>query len=76
MPTLRRFKASRVVLYVGDHLLPHVHVKLSDVRSECAVDVETLEIKGRIAARETREELAWVASNRVFLHSEWRRYNP
>lgn len=75
MPTLHRLRSSRVVLYVGDHLLPHVHVKLSDGRG-CAVDIATLEIRGRIAAREIREELAWVASNRVFLRSEWRRYNP
>ena len=75
MPTLQRFPASRVLMYADDHLLPHVHVKLSDGR-ECTVDIDTLEIEGRIAAREIRDELTWIASNRALLHGEWRRYNP
>ena len=75
MPTLQRFPASRVLMYADDHLLPHVHVKLNDGR-ECTVDIDTLEIKGRIAAREIRDELTWIASNRALLHGEWRRYNP
>ena len=75
MPVLQRFAASRILLYAGDHLLPHVHVRLSDGR-ECTVDIETLAIKGRIAAREIREELDWIASNRIPLLAEWRRYNP
>jgi len=37
--------------YADDHLLLHVHVKLNDGR-ESTVDIDTLEIKGRIAARE------------------------
>ena len=75
MPTLQRFPASRVLMYADDHLLPHVHVKLNDGR-ECTVDIDTREIKGRIAAREIRDELTWIASNRALLHGEWRRYNP
>lgn len=75
MPILQRFPASRVLLYAGDHLLPHVHVKLRDGR-ECTVDIGSLEIKGRIAPREIREELDWIESNRAFLLGEWRRYNP
>jgi hypothetical protein len=62
-------------MYAGDHLPPHIHVKLSDGR-ECIVDIESLKIQGRIAAREIREELIWIESNRAFLHGEWRRYNP
>mgnify|MGYP001381402351 CR=1 FL=1 len=75
MPTLQRFPASRVLMVADDHLLPHVHVKLNDGR-ECTVDIDTREIKGRIAAREIRDELTWIASNRALLHGEWRRYNP
>ena len=75
MPTLQRFPASRVLMYADDRLLPHVHVKLNDGRG-CTVDIDTREIKGRIAAREIRDELTWIASNRALLHGEWRRYNP
>ncbi len=75
MPTLQRFPASRVLMVADDHLLPHVHVKLNDGR-ECTVDIDTREIKGRIAAREIRDELVWIAANRALLHGEWRRYNP
>jgi hypothetical protein len=75
MPTLQKFAASRVVMYAGDHLLPHVHVQLSDGR-ECTVELGSLAIVGRIAAREIRDELRWIESNRVWLHDEWQRYNP
>lgn len=75
MPTLQRFPASRVLTVADDHLLPHVHVRLNDGR-ESTVDIDTLEIKGRIAAREIRDELAWIAANRALLQGEWLRYNP
>ena len=75
MPTLQRFPAPRVLMVADDHLLPHVHVRRNDGR-ECTVDIDTREIKGRIAAREIRDELAWIAANRALLHGERRRYNP
>ena len=75
MPTLQKFPASRVVMYAGDHLLPHVHVQLSDGR-ECTVELGSLAIVGRVAEREIRDELRWIEFNRVWLHEEWRRYNP
>ena len=67
--------ASRVVMYAGDHLLAHVHVQLRDGR-ECTVELDSLAIVGRIAAREIRDELSWIESNRAWLHQEWRRLNP
>ena len=75
MLTLQRLPASRVLMVAADRLLPHVHVKRNDGR-ECTVHIDMLEIKGRIAARENRDELAWIAANRALLHGEWRRYNP
>ena len=56
MSTLQRFDSSRVVMYLDDHPPPHVHVKLRDGR-DCTVDLDSFEIKGRVAAREIREAL-------------------
>jgi len=75
MPVLHKFSASRVVMYAGDHLLAHVHVQLRDGR-ECTVELDSLTIVGRIAAREIREVLLWIDSNSEWLHEEWRRLNP
>lgn len=75
MPVLRKFSASRVVMYAGDHLLAHVHVQLRDGR-ECTVELDSLTLVGRIAMREIREELLWIESNRAWLQDEWRRLNP
>ena len=75
MPVLHRFATSRVVMYAGDHLLPHVHIILRDSR-ECTVTIDGLSVVGRITAREIREELHWIEVNRVVLHREWRRLNP
>jgi hypothetical protein len=59
MPVLRKFSASRVVMYAGDHLLAHVHVQLRDGR-ECTVELDSLILVGRIAMREIREALLWI----------------
>ena len=75
MPVLRKFSASRVVMYAGDHLLAHVHVQLRDGR-EGTVELDSLILVGRIAMREIREELLWIESNRAWLQDEWRRLNP
>jgi hypothetical protein len=75
MPVMHKFDASRVVMYAGDHLLAHVHVQFRDGR-ECTVELDSLAIVGRISAREIREELSWIDSNRTWLHQEWRRLNP
>lgn len=75
MPTLQRFDNARVVMYLDDHPPPHVHVRLRDGR-ECTVEIDSLEVNGRIVQREIREALAWVEANRVFLHDEWRRCCP
>ncbi|MFZ9626918.1 MAG: DUF4160 domain-containing protein [Burkholderiaceae bacterium] len=75
MPVVNNFSTSRIVMYAGDHLLAHVHVQLRDGR-ECTVELDSTAIVGRIAAREIREELSWIKSNRAWLHQEWRRLNP
>lgn len=75
MPILRKFSASRVVMYSADHLLAHVHVHLRDGR-ECTVELQNLKMVGRIAAREIRAELQRIESMRAWLHEEWRRLNP
>ena len=75
MPVLHKFKASRAVIYAGDHLLPYVHVFLSDGR-ECTVELDSLKLVGRITAREIRDELQWIEAHRAWLHDQWMRYNP
>lgn len=72
MPTLQRFDNCRVLMYNDDHPLPHVHVKLRDGR-DSTVDLDSLQINGRVAEREIREALAWIASNRSLLLDEWRK---
>ncbi len=73
MPTLQRFDNCRVLMYNDDHPPPHVHVKLRDGR-DSTVDLDSLQLNGRVAEREIREALAWIASNRLLLLNEWRRY--
>lgn len=72
MSTLQRFDSSRVVMYLDDHPPPHVHVKLRDGR-DCTVDLDSFEIKGRVAEREIREALAWIKTNQVDLQHHWQR---
>lgn len=75
MPVLKKFSASRVVMYAGDHLLPHVHIQLRDGR-ECTVEIGSLKVVGKVEVRNIKEELRWIESNYALLLSEWRRLNP
>jgi len=62
-------------MYMDDHPPPHVHVKLSDGR-DCTVNLDSFDIKGRVAKREIREALAWIKSSQSYLMNEWQRSNP
>ncbi len=75
MPTLRRFSESRVLMYLGDHPPPHVHVVLRDGR-DCIVEIESLLVIGKLAGREIRDALNWIEDEKTFLLTEWQRYNP
>ena len=75
MPTLQKFQDCRILMYFGDHPPPHVHVVKGDGR-DCIVEIETLLIIGKLAAREVREALQWIGNEKQFLLSEWRRCNP
>ncbi len=75
MPTLQRFPDCRVLMYIGDHPPPHVHIVKADGR-DCIVEITTLVIIGKIASREVREALHWIEGQRAFLLSEWKRYYP
>ena len=59
-------------MYLDDHPPPHVHVKLRDGR-DCTVDLESFEIRGRVAERESREALAWIRTNQADLQLQWQR---
>ncbi|MBK7423596.1 MAG: DUF4160 domain-containing protein [Propionivibrio sp.] len=75
MATLQRFDSCRVLMYLDDHPPPHVHVKLRDGR-DCTIDLESFEIRGRVAEREIRDALAWIKTEKTNLLIEWRRSNP
>ena len=75
MPTLHKFPDCRVLVYFGDHPPPHVHVVKGDGR-DCIVEIETLRIVGKLAAREIRSALDWIAKQKPFLLAEWQRCNP
>ena len=75
MPVVQRFHFSRVVLYAGDHAPAHVHVQLRDGR-ECIVELGSMDITGRVRAREIREELDWIKEQREWLCEQWNRLNP
>ena len=75
MPTLQRFSDCRVLTYLGDHPPPHVHVVKNDGR-DAIVEIETLRVIGKLAGREIRETLQWIATQKAFLLNEWTRYNP
>ena len=62
-------------MYLDDHPPPHVHVKLRDGR-DCTIDLESFEIKGRVAEREVRDALVWIKSRKTDLLIEWWRNNP
>lgn len=75
MPILQRFDNARVLMYLDDHLPPHVHIKLNDGR-ERTVDIASFVIVGRVTRRDARDVLAWIKASKDFLDDEWLRFNP
>jgi hypothetical protein len=75
MPTLHRFPDCRVLMYLGDHPPPHVHVVLRDGR-DAIVEIDSLAVIGKLAVREIRDAMDWIAARKAFLLGEWQRYNP
>lgn len=74
MPTMQRLSDCRILMYVGDHPPPHVHVVLRDGRN-AIVEIESLLVVGKLAGREIRDALIWIAARKAFLLTEWQRYN-
>lgn len=75
MPTVRRFRNSKLALYYGDHNPPHFHVVGPGFA--VLVDIETLAIiGGRARANDIAEALAWArgAGNRDKLRRLWTKY--
>ena len=75
MPTLQRFPDCRVLMYLGDHPPPHVHVVLRDGR-DAIVEIESMAVIGKLAVREIRDALDWISAHKAFPLNEWQRYNP
>ena len=75
MPTLHRFPDCRVLMYLGDHPPPHVHVVLRDGR-DAIVEIDSLAVIGKLAVREIRDAMDWISVRKAFLLGERQRYNP
>ncbi len=75
MPTLYRFPDCRVLMYLGDHPPPHVHVVLRDGR-DAIVEIDSLAVIGKLAVRKIRDALDWISAHKAFLLGELQRYNP
>jgi hypothetical protein len=69
---MSRATATKVPIF-GDHPPPHVHVVKSDGR-DAIVEIESLRVIGKLASRETREALHWIATQKAYLLKEWTRY--
>jgi len=61
-------------MFFGDHPPPHVHIKHSDAR-DCIVEIKSLKVIGKVAAREIKDAILWIEFERVFLFKEWLRCN-
>ena len=74
-PTLHRLSDCRVLMYLGDHPPPHVHVVLRDGR-ETIIEIESMAVIGKLALREIRDAVDWISAHKTFLLNEWQRFNP
>lgn len=74
MPTLHILPNCCILMFFGDHPPPHVHIKHADGR-DCIVEIKSLKIIGKVAAREIKDAIFWIEFERVFLFKEWLRCN-
>jgi hypothetical protein len=50
-------------------------VVLRDGRN-AIVEIDSLAVIGKLAVREIRDAMDWIAARKAFLLGEWQRYNP
>jgi hypothetical protein len=50
-------------------------VVLRDGR-DAIVEIDSLAVIGKLAVREIRDAMDWIAALKAFLIGEWQRYNP
>ncbi len=76
MPTLHRLPNMTIRVNVPDHLLPHVHVVMSD-RRDAFVDLATLAVTSRtLRASDIADALEWTESNRAYCEQVFKECNP
>ncbi len=74
MGTLKRFGRIRVVMLVGDHAPPHVHIL--GQAGEVVVRLDNMEMLGTpTAIRDAVDPMAWIRSNLKNLLSSWQEVN-
>jgi len=76
MPTLTRLPDCSIHMYAGDHLPPHVHIRMRDGR-EVLVEISSLRVlRGKVPARELQGALTWVLDQHSTLLTQWEQLNP
>ena len=71
MPVLKRFSNFVIRMYFRDENPPHVHVVGADFEARVTIRGATI-IGGKLPARVSREALAWISANSIFLLEEWK----
>ena len=69
MPEIRRFLGIIILMYWGDHPLPHFHARYGAY--EIAVEIETGVVRGEFPKRALRAVLDWLDQNQAALLENW-----
>lgn len=70
MPTLKDFAGFRIMMHIGDHNPPHVHVIAGAGRATVTIREGTI-IAGRVPPKVLRRARAWIAANRAASLLKW-----
>lgn len=71
MPTISRFFGILILMYHGDHVPPHFHIRYAEYRAR--MSIETLELMdGYLPRRVHALVLEWSALYRRELQNNWR----
>ncbi len=69
MPEISRFLGIIILMYWGDHPLPHFHARYGTY--EIAVEIETGVVRGEFPKRALRAVLDWLDQNQAALLENW-----
>lgn len=74
MPCIKIIDSIKIYIHRRDHPPPHFHVRYN--QKSVLIEIDSLDISGKLPKNVTKKVLKWAKKNKPFLSKEWSIHNP